>query len=131
MQKRLLLTIDAVVNLFLGLALLVFPRGLAQWLGTPIPDSLFYASILGAVLTGIGIALLVERFRSALGMAGLGIGGALVINVCGAGALMAWLIGGRLRRSAPGYPALWGLALLVLGIGLIELAYELRRTRHT
>jgi hypothetical protein len=56
-DKRLLV-IDAIVNLALGVLLLLFPAGIVNLLGLPVTNTDFYASILGAVLFGIGIALI-------------------------------------------------------------------------
>ena len=107
MKTETLLSLDAAVNLALGLLLLVFPRGVMEFLGAPIPESAFYPSILGAVLTGVGFALLLERFSRTGNMPGLGLGGAIAINTCGAGALMAWLIFGDLDLPLRGVFLLW------------------------
>ena len=120
MTESRLLTVDAVVNLALGLLLILFPRNVVNWLGVPIPDFTFYANILGAVLFGIGLALLIERFRP-LQMRGLGLDGAIAINICGAGALALWLIFGDLNIPTRGYLFLGGIAALVLGLGAVEL----------
>lgn len=82
MNRSPLLTIDSLINLLLGVLLLVFPRGLISFLGIPEPASASYPNILGAVLFGIGIALWVERGAGRGG--GHGLGGAVVINLCGA-----------------------------------------------
>ena len=58
MKSATILTLDAAINLALGLLLIVFPRSVMAFLGVPIPESAFYTSILGSVLTGIGLALL-------------------------------------------------------------------------
>jgi len=120
MFESRLLTIDAVVNLALGLLLILFPGNVVHWLGVPIPNSTFYANILGAVLFGIGLALLIERFRP-LQMRGLGVDGAIVINICGAGALALWLIFGDLEMPTRGYLFLGAIAILVLGLGVVEM----------
>jgi hypothetical protein len=60
MTQSAILNIDAAVNLTLGGLLVVFPRGVMLVLGVPIPETPFYASILGAVLLGIGLALIVD-----------------------------------------------------------------------
>lgn len=52
-------------------------------LGMPVAAKPFYASIFGGVLFGIGIALLMERSRETTGLSGLGLGGAIAINLCG------------------------------------------------
>ena len=83
MNRSLLLTIDSLLNLLLGVLLVVFPRDLISFLGIPQPSSAFYPSILGAVLFGIGIALWMERGADGERARGLGLGGAVVINLCG------------------------------------------------
>jgi len=75
-----LLALDGMVNILLGLFLLFFPAGLVNFLGLPQEINYFYASILGAVLFGIGIALFQERSRREKGSAGLGLAGAVIIN---------------------------------------------------
>jgi hypothetical protein len=127
--ESLVLTIDAVVDLILGLALLLFPAGLPRWLGLPTANPPFFASLLGAVLAGIGLALLAERFRARIGMAGLGTAGALLINFCGAAALVAWLASGRLALPARGAVLLWTVGIVVLALGILETAQGLRKRR--
>jgi hypothetical protein len=127
MRKDLLLTIDGAVNLALGAVLAIFPRGLANLLGVPIPSSSFYPSILGGVLIGIGLALLVQRFWGRSRVTGLGIEGAIAINLCGAGVLIAWLITGGLSIPTRGLVFLWAVAVLVLGIGFTEIAMRARQ----
>jgi hypothetical protein len=57
-----LLVADGVVNLLLGVLLILLPGRLVEVLGIPEPRPAFYASILGAVLFGIGLALLLEAY---------------------------------------------------------------------
>ena len=52
--------IDGIINLVLGILLLLVPFGMASILGVPEPVSYLYPCVLGAVLFGIGIALLLE-----------------------------------------------------------------------
>ena len=89
---KILLVIDAIVNLLLGVLLLLFPFGFAQILGAPVPYMHFYPTILGAVLLGIGIALLIDVLGQPHGLRGLGIAGAIAINFCAGGVLTLWLI---------------------------------------
>ena len=70
---KILLYIDATINLALGVLLISFPLGIAEAVGVPIPDHSFYASILGGVLFGIGIALLIEAGRIKSRLVGLGL----------------------------------------------------------
>jgi hypothetical protein len=125
----MLLLADAAINLVLGLPLLFYPQGTARLLGIPVPEVAFYASILGAVLTGIGLALLAEYYRDRLKVSGLGLGGAIAINLCGGGALAIWLFGGRLALPARGYVFLGLVAVAVLGISLVEASHLIARQR--
>ena len=131
MKETTLLTIDAIVNLLLGIPLMVIPTITARFLAIPIPEQAFYASILGAVLTGIGVALLVDRFREKVLLRGLGLGGAITINLMGAGALVIWLLVGSLDIPLRGQLFLWLVAVVVLGICLVELWFVFRPERST
>jgi len=76
MKKYRLLVVDGIVNLTLGVLLIFFPAQLMLAFDLPKVETFFYVNILGAVLFGIGIALLLDRFKSMKGITGLGIGGA-------------------------------------------------------
>ena len=118
---KILLLIDGIINLLLGILLLIFPFGVAQLIGVPQPSRNFYPTLLGAVIFGIGIALLLEFYGEPRGFHGLGLTGAIVINFCGAGVLTLWLIFVPLNLPLRGYIILWTIAILVLAIGFIEL----------
>ena len=122
MKRSLFLTIDSLINLLLGALLIVFPRDLVSFLGIPQPASAFYPSILGAVLFGIGIALLMERGAGHSRGRGLGLGGAIVINLCGAMVLAAWLLFGDLSLSIRGFSFLWGFVVVLIAVSLAEVA---------
>jgi hypothetical protein len=113
-KKASLLVVDSIVNLILGMLLIFFPAQLMLALDLPKVETYFYVNILGSVLFGIGIALLLERFTGDRGISGLGIGGAIAINLCGAGVLVYWLLFG-------GAMFLWSIAIVVLGVALAEL----------
>ena len=119
-----LLTLDGVVNLVLGTLLMWYPPSLATAIGLPTGRS-FFASILGAVLFGVGVALLIERWRP-LRIAGLGLGGAISINLCGGVVLAVWLFGDWLDLTALGQLAGWVLVLLLVGLSTLELYAHLR-----
>ncbi len=120
LSRNILLLVDAIVNLILGLFLLFFPAGIIELLGLPPTNTHFYASILGAVLFGIGIALLLELLGPQKQVVGLGIGGVIAINFCGSIVLMLWLIFGTLEIPLRGRIILWIVGLLVFFIGVAE-----------
>lgn len=121
MSRTTLLVCDGVINLALGVLLIWFPDGLTQFLGLPSAEPGFYRSILGAVLFGIGIALMVEARSRDRESTGLGLGGAIAINLCGGVALAAWLILGDLGLPMRGEIFLWGLVVILVGISGLEL----------
>ena len=119
-NRRFLIFLDGVINLLIGLALLLFPWGMGNWLGLPVSNTLFYPIILGAVVFGIGLALMLEWKESGKKSRGLGLEGAITINFMGGGALLLWLLITPLQIPARGIIILWVVALVVLLVGLIE-----------
>jgi hypothetical protein len=119
-EKALILT-DAIINVALGGLLLVYPEQLVRTLGLPDVEMSFFPRILGGVLVGIGIALALE-FRNA--RRGLGLDGAVAINLCGAGVLAAWLVVRPMDFSPAGRITLWAVSGLVIGLGLVELLHR-------
>jgi hypothetical protein len=120
-KHTLLLTIDGIINLVLGILLLLFPLGMAELLGVPQSNVNFYPTILGAVIFGIGVALLIERYGFARNIRGLGLGGAIAINLCGALALLVWLVSTPLNIPLRGQVILWVIAVIVLLVGIVEI----------
>ena len=120
MKGILLLKTDAAINLILGILLMAFPLNLVKALGLPIVYPTFYPSILGGVLFGIGLALLIECYRKLNGLSGLGLAGAIAINLCGGFILAIWLLVGNLNLPLRGQILLWCLVLLLVGLSLIE-----------
>jgi hypothetical protein len=122
----LLLLIDAFINPALGAMLLFIPHVSIELFGLPQTNTYFYASILGAVLLGIGIALLIERF-CAPRLRGLGPAGAISINFVAAGAVAIWLLADPFEMPFRGYLVLWIVVALVIGTGIAELIIESRQ----
>jgi len=116
--------IDAAINFALGILLLLsipFSDQITGFLGVPKIQHAFYPSIMGGVLIGIGIALLMERYRNKSSqMIGLGLGGAIVINLSGGLVLLGWLIFGDLYLPIRGLVFLWMIAILLVGISITE-----------
>ena len=128
---KAVLLVDAAINLILGLLLLIFSETLVEFLGVPATEQSFYPNILGGVLFGIGVALLIECFRFPNGLVGLGLGGAIAINLCGGLVLVFWLISGNLSIPIRGQVFLWTLAFILVAISNIELFMHLvsRKTK--
>lgn len=120
-KHKILLLIDGTVNLLLGVLLLLFPVGIIDMLGLPPTNTHFYPSILGAVLVGIGAGLFLEVIGYARQVRGLGLGGAIAINMIGASALICWLVFGSLAIPVRGRIILWVVGVLVFVIGIAEL----------
>ena len=127
MRRSKLLLVDAIINLILGALLATFPKSVVEFLGVPDTDITFYPSILGAVLIGIGVALVIEYLRKPTRPAGLGLYGAIAINLCGAVFLIGWLLIGNLEIPLRGQIFLWGLAVVLIVISVVELVFS----RHT
>jgi len=124
MRVSKLLILDAIINLVLGILLLAsipFPEQITAFLGVPIIQHSFYPSIMGGVLFGVGIALLIEVKRKEINkMIGLGLGGAIAINLCGGVVLLGWLLLGGLNLPLRGSIFLWTIAILLIGISSLE-----------
>lgn len=129
MKRGTLLGVDAAVNLLLGALLVAFPAQLVSLLGMPLTDSSFYPTILGGVLVGIGLALLIEVGSHSDRAVGLGLIGALTINLCGGMVLAVWLVAGGLGVPARGLITLWLLVVVLVGLSGLELVGHLRRDR--
>ena len=122
-MRRPLLLADALINLLLGTLLLFYPQWLVEALGMPVVATTFFPNVLGGVLFGIGLALLIA-YRG--GAQGLGLDGAIAINLCGAGVVVGWLVIAPHAIPPRGKITLWIIALAVIGIGLVELQHRLR-----
>jgi len=120
-KHKILLLIDGIVNIILGVLLLLYPAGVVELLGLPITNTFFYPTILGAVLLGIGMALIMELVGFKKRLRGLSLGGAVIINIIGSLVLMIWLLFGSLQIPIKGTIILWVVGLTVLSIGIAEL----------
>lgn len=121
MKHSVVLLIDAVINVILGILLLAFSEKIVALLGVPGTSQYFYPNILGGVLVGIAVALVIEAFRKPKELVGLGLGGAVAINLCGGIVLAYWLLFKHLTIPAGGRIFLWILVLILVVISSIEL----------
>ena len=119
-KHKILLLVDCIVNLLLGVLLLLFPIGIIDLLGLPATNTNFYPSLLGAVIFGIGLALFLELAGYEKHVRGLGLAGAIVINIAGSFVLLCWLIFGSLTIPMRGQIVLWIVGVIVFLIGVAE-----------
>jgi peptidoglycan/LPS O-acetylase OafA/YrhL len=127
MSRNSVLLIDALINLILGVALMAFRPSLAEALGVPQTEHSFYPTILGAVLFGIAVALLLECGGRPKALVGLGLGGAVAINLCGGIVLAIWLASGKLTIPMRGRAVLWSLVAILIVISTTEFYVHHRR----
>jgi len=131
MGRSTLLMVDAGINFILGVLFLLtipFPGQISQFFGVPKVANSFYPSIFGAVLFGIGIGLILESYRTKPEqLVGLGLGGAIAINLCGGAVLIGWLIFGDLHLPLRGMVFLWSIGLILITISGFELVVHARK----
>jgi hypothetical protein len=125
-KEFILLAVDALINYALGILCLLYPF-VAGKIGVPIVENSFYPNILGGVLFGIGVALTIECFKKQSGWVGLGLGGAVAINLSGGIVLIFWLILGSLTIPYRGQVFLWTLAIILVLISSIELGVHIKK----
>ena len=130
-NHKTLLMFDGLINLILGTVLLIFPSSLVAFLGVPPAQSAFYPSILGGVLLGIAVALFVESRSTHASTSGLGLLGAVCINLCGGLVLCGWLLLGELELPLRGSIFLWSLVALLVAISSIELATRIAKSHKS
>jgi hypothetical protein len=125
--RRYVLLIDAIINLVLGILLIFYSTKLADFFGVPITSNYFYPNILGSIFIGITIALFIEARRANKKVTtGLGLTGAISINLCGGFMLLFWLLSGRLEIPMKGIILLWILDVVLIVLSVIELLYQYR-----
>lgn len=119
LEKRLL-EVDAGINLGLGVVLATLPGPLLRTLGMPSWKERFYPRVLGGVLTGVGVALLAERFSPSRRFRGLGLAGAVPINMLGSAALTELLMKEDIGAPLRGKVLLWLLNTTLVGLSAVE-----------
>ena len=117
---KVILIVDAVINFVLGVLLLLFSPTIVAWLGVPPSSTSFYPNVLGAIFIGITIALIIGASEPN-GVIGLGLMGAISINLCGGLVLALWLVFGRLHLPTRGFVFLWALVAILIIVSLAEL----------
>jgi hypothetical protein len=131
MKRSSALIADAVINFVLGILLVLliaFPDRITGLLGVPEVKNAFYPSIFGGVLIGIGIALVLESLRKdPEQLVGLGLGGAIAINLSGGIILPGWLLFAKLDLPLRGSIFLWIVAVLLVAVSSLEMVLHLRK----
>jgi len=79
---------------------------------------------------GIAIALLIENFSKQESRAGLGLAGAIAINLCGGVVLALWLMFGNIEIPLRGYIIMWSLAIILFVLSGIELGLGFSKSRQ-
>ena len=119
---KVILLVDALINFLLGVLLLIFPPAVVNFLGIPTSSTGFYPSILGSIFIGITVALILGATQTkSRRNTGLGLMGAISINLCGGLTLAFWLVFGRLKIPTKGYVLLWALVAILFAVSLFEL----------
>ena len=119
-RGKTLILVDAIINLLLGVILLSYSDLVVQFFGLPLTRDTFYPNVLGGVLFGIGLALVIE-FRRKNSFIGLGLGGAVSINLIGGIVLLFYLLSDKLVVPAHRRLILWILEIILIGISAFEL----------
>jgi len=115
-----LLWLETLVRLSAGLVLLIMPLTAARVLGLPLPQAVLWPRLLGALLVGMAAATLLEG--SVADARGLGLGGLVLINLITAAVIITLLVLERGSQTKRGKLFLWTLAIMLFGLGLIEIA---------
>jgi hypothetical protein len=114
-----LLWIETLLKLVPGLLLVLAPLTTLRVLGLPRPDTGFWPRLTGALLVGMAGALFVEGAQSGRG---LGLAGAIIINLCGATVLAILLVLDRGPASTRGRVVVWALTCTLVVLSVVEIA---------
>jgi hypothetical protein len=122
-----LLWLEIGLKLAGGLTLALVPVTASRVFGLPISGSAFWPRLLGAVLVGLALATVLQGDTLLKGAfthgRGLGLAGAIAVNLTSAAMLAAQLVMARAAATKRGNAALWALVLLLTALSLFELAY--------
>ncbi|NNL15461.1 MAG: hypothetical protein HKO81_02320 [Flavobacteriaceae bacterium] len=129
-KGKTLILIDSIINLLIGVVLLAYSEPIIKVFGLPEINQYFYPNMLGAIILGIGLALYIEYRRKGK-LIGLGLGGAICINILGGIVLFIWLVFGDLKLPIQGKAILWILDILLFGISILELFASLNRIQKS
>lgn len=115
-----LLTIEALLRGAIAALLMLLPKSAIGALGLPRTDHSFWPRLLGAVFAGMAAAAYIEgHFKL---QSGLGLGGAIAINLATAFAILTGLAVGGLDIPRRGRLLLWCCSAVLVVLALFELA---------
>ena len=114
------LLLETTIKLATGLLLVAAPLSTLRLLGLARPPSGFWPRLTGAVLLGLAAATFIEIRLP--GSRGLGLYGAIAINLIAAGAIMGALIMGGGAPTRRGRIVLWLAVGLLMTLSLAEIA---------
>lgn len=115
-----LLWLETVLKLAGGLGLVMAPNVVAHLLGLPSARPSLWPRLLGAVLLGLAVASYIEGALP--GSRGLGLGGAIAINLASAALIFSLIVLNRGVATGRGRFALAVLAALLVLLSLFEIA---------
>ncbi len=125
MTPAKLLSLEVLISSTFALMLLVVPGISIRILGWPQADSTFWPRMLGAALAGVALATittLAEWTRDGLG-AGFGLAGHIAVNVTMGFVLVSMLVLGPDHPTRRGAALTWALAIGLVLLALVEVAY--------
>lgn len=124
MDRRIvqqLLLIEALVKLAAGVMLVLAPLATASVLGLPRPPSGFWPRLLGALLIGLAAALFIEMRLP--GSKGLGLAGAIAVDIVLAFTLVAQMLAKAGAETRRGKLVMWLVTAALVVLALVEIAY--------
>lgn len=114
------LTVEALLRGAIAALLIVLPKSVIGALGLPRAEQSFWPRLLGAVFAGMAAAAYIEgHFKL---QSGLGLGGAVAINIATAFAILTGLVVGGLDIPRRGRLLLWISSAALIVLALFELA---------
>ena len=114
-----LLWLETLLKLVPGVLLALAPLTTLRIIGLPRPDTGFWPRLCGALLVGMAGALFLEGTSRGHG---LGLAGAIVINLCGASVLAALLVLDAGPPSRRGRIVVWLIVCLLVTLSVFEIA---------
>ncbi len=119
MSTAQLLVLEALSKAGVGVALLLIPGTLTRVLGLWRTDAGFWPRMVGALLLGIGIACALQDYLPA--RIGLGLAGAIAVNMSGAMTLLGLLVVGAAAPTLRGRIVLWASFAALVILALFEI----------